>query len=210
MKFKSQITGIILLIIFITVVSTIAISIKDLINKSSLSSMDVSDIAGTLNEYSSENSSQTSSSNPIVVDAPTREEITVSQGAIAVVDIPSVGIRAQIVEGTDDATLKNYVGKFNGCAYPGENGNFCVAAHNNIYTEIFRDLYKVKNDDEVRIITRTKVYTYKVTSVNKIAPTQIEVLDADMSKKEITLLTCTNMGRERICVKGILEKEEVI
>ncbi len=207
MNFKSHITGIILLVTFITVVSIIIINVKDLFNKNELDNMNVVDLAGTLNDYSTDNNKDTSDSNPIIIDAP-NNEITVSQGAIAVVDIPSVGIRGQVVEGTDDATLKNYIGKFKGCAYPGQYGNFCVAAHNNIYTEIFRELHKVKVNEEVRIITRSKVYTYKVTSINKIAPTQIEVLNADMTKKEITLITCTNMGRERISVKGELIKEE--
>ena len=209
MKIKSHITGIIILILFIIIVSTIIISIKDLMNKNDLDDMDITDIAGTLNDYSSDNNNETSSANPIILDAP-NNDIAISQGAIAVVDIPSVGIRGQVVEGTDDATLKNYIGKFKGCAYPGENGNFCVAAHNNIYTEIFRELHNVKVGEELRVVTKEKIYTYKVTSVTKIAPTQIEVLNADMSKKEITLITCTNMGRERISVKGELIKEESV
>lgn len=209
MNIRSHIIGIIFLIIFITVVSIIAINVKDLLNKSELDDMDIKDIAGTLNDYITDGNNSTSNSNPIIIDAP-NDEIVVSQGAIAVIDIPSVGVRGQVKEGTDDETLKNYIGKFNGCAYPGEKGNFCVAAHNNIYTEIFRNLYKVKVNEEIRVVTRTKIFTYKVTSITTVEPTQIEVLDADMTKKEITLVTCTNMGRQRVIVKGEMIKEETI
>ena len=122
----------------------------------------------------------------------------------AVLDIPSVGIRGKIIEGTDDTTLKNYIGMFKGSSLPGSYGNFCIAAHNNIYTEIFRNLHNVKVDDKVRVITKNYEYVYIVKSIDEIAPTQTEVLDQDYSKKEITLITCTDLGRTRIVVKGIL------
>ena len=139
-----------------------------------------------------------------------KEKISLQKGAIAVIDIPSVGIRGQVVEGTSDAVLKTYIGKFVDSAGPGESGNFCVAAHNNIYTEIFRNLYKVEVNSEVRVITKEKEYVYKVKSVNKIQPTQIEVLEADPKLHEITLITCSDMSRTRIVVKGDLVSQKEI
>ena len=90
---------------------------------------------------------------------------------------------------------------------PGEIGNFAIAAHNNIYTELFKNLHKVEIGDKVRIITKTKEYVYQVTSKNVITPTEVEVLAAS-KKKEITLVTCTNMGRSRVAVKGELVDEK--
>jgi len=134
------------------------------------------------------------------------EPIVVAGGAIGVVDIPSINLRGQIYNGTDDETLKYYVGRFTTGVMPGEIGNFALAAHNNIYTELFKDLHKVEIGAKVRIVTRTKEYVYQVTSKNVISPTQVEVLAAS-KKKEITLVTCTNMGRERVVVKGELVDE---
>lgn len=207
---KKRIIHILILIVFIALVSYAIITIKDKLNETELDKMDdVSDIASTLVDINTDDTSTADNgNNPIIVE--TEEQITVNQGAIAVIDIPSVGIRGQVVEGTDDNTLKNYIGKFKGCAYPGEYGNFSVAAHNNIYTEIFRDLYKVKPNDEVRVITTKYEYIYKVSSVEKIAPTQIEVLNADLTKKEITLITCADMSRTRIVVKGELVSQTEI
>lgn len=202
MKIKSIITEIVILILIIVVVSVIAINVKDIINKSELEKLsEPSDIAKTLE-------------NSIIVEGaeqlPEEEKISLAKGSIAVIDIPSVGIRGQVVEGTSDAVLKNYIGKFIESANPGENGNFCVAAHNNIYTEIFRNLYKVEVNSEVRVITKNKEYIYKVKSVNKIQPTQIEVLNANPSLHEITLITCSDMARSRIVVKGDLVSEKDI
>lgn len=202
MKIRSIITEFIILILLICIISIIAINVKDTLTKTELEKLDnVTDIAETL-------------SDTVVVDGvealPEEEKISIEKGAIAVIDIPSVGIRGQVVEGTSDAVLKNYIGKFKGCANPGQYGNFSVAAHNNIHTEIFRDLYKIQENSEVRVITHDKEYVYKVKSINKIAPTQIEVLDANYNLKEITLITCADMARSRIVVKGDLIAEKDI
>lgn len=202
MKVKSRITEIIMLIAIIAILSIIVINIKDVLNKTELEKMQgVDEIAKIVGDE------------VIVEDAeqlPEEDKISLAKGSIAVIDIPSVGIRGQVVEGTSDAVLKNYIGKFIESAGPGENGNFCVAAHNNIYTEIFRNLHKVKVNSEVRVITQNKEYTYLVKSVNKIQPTQIEVLKANESLHEITLITCSDMSRTRIVVKGDLISEKDI
>ncbi len=202
MKVKSRITEIICLIVIIAVVSIIVINIKDALNKTELEKMqgveELSKIVGD---------------NVIVEGAeqlPEADKISLEKGSIAVIDIPSVGIRGQVVEGTSDAVLKNYIGKFIESAGPGENGNFCVAAHNNIYTEIFRNLYKVKVNSEVRVITQNKEYIYLVKSINKIQPTQIEVLEENKDLHEITLITCSDMSRTRIVVKGDLISQKDI
>lgn len=208
---KRKIKEIILLIVFIVVVSFIAISIKEMLNKDETSDLtEASDIAKTIdtnvNDLNDNNKRDVVISDTQTID----EKITVPSGVFAVIDIPSVGIRGKVVEGTDDETLKNYIGMFKGCNLPGEYGNFSVAAHNNIYTEIFRNLYKVKAGEKVRVITKDYEYIYMVKTITEIMPTQTEVLEADYNKKEITLLTCTDLGRSRICVKGELVSQNEI
>lgn len=192
---KSKIMHVVIIVVAIVILSIIVIFIKDLLSKNELQKLETTEeIANTLVDIP----------NTAQGELKPEEIITVKNCAIAVIDIPSVGIRGQVVEGTDDETLKNYIGKFEGCAYPGEYGNFSVAAHNNIYTEIFRDLHKVKVGEEIRVITKEKEHIYKVTSIEKIAPTRIDVLNENKSIKEITLITCSDMSRTRICVKGTL------
>ena len=202
MKIKSIISELIIVIVMIIVFSFIAINVKEAMTKTELEKLDnVTDIASTLE-------------NTLTVEGiealPEEEKISLEKGAIAVIDIPSVNIRGQVVEGTSDAVLKNYIGKFKDCAGPGQNGNFCVAAHNNIHTEIFRELHKVQENSEVRVITKDKEYVYKVKSISKIQPTQIEVLNSNPNLKEITLITCADMAQSRIVVKGDLVSEKDI
>ena len=208
---RVKFSHIVLLILFITVMSALIINCKNILNAQEVeeltlisSAVESSKDSKTLNKELEENNFfKNLASN---FSDKKEQPIVVSGGAIAVVDIPSVGVRGQIYNGTDDETLKYYVGRFTTGVMPGEVGNFAIAAHNNIYTEIFRNLHKVEIGEKVRIVTRTKEYVYQVTSKTVISPTQVEVL-AGSKKKEITLVTCTNMGRERVIVKGELVDE---
>lgn len=205
---KRRIIEIICLILFIAVVSFGIISLKDYLNRDEGADLtEATDIANTID---SSLDKDTEEKNTLPQTGDVAEHITVPEGVFAVIDIPSVGVRGRVVEGTDDGTLRNYIGMFKGCDMPGSYGNFSVAAHNNIYTEIFKNLHNVKPGDDVRVITKNYEYIYKVKTIEEIMPTQVEVLEPDYSKKEITLLTCTDLGRTRICVKGILATQNEI
>lgn len=196
MKIKKK--EIIVLVLFIIVVSAGAIFIKNMIRDKKQEK----EIEALINvEFNGEPSSNTAAgaSEQQTVD----EKITVSGNAIAVLQIPSQGIKGVVKEGTDNQTLKNYIGMFKGAAMPGQVGNFSVAAHNNIYTEIFRNLNKVNIGDEVKVITKTATYTYKITSKQTVSPTSIEVIN-NSDKREITLITCNYNASARIVLKGEL------
>ena len=195
-KFQARFKEVIILIIFIAVTSFAIIEVKDLLNQEKVKS---------LTEELQLNGGSTN--NNIIAklkgeDIPLR----VTGNAIAVLDIPAYSIRGQIVEGTDEETLKNYVGKFIGSAEPGQIGNFSLAAHNNIYTELFRNLHKVQIGDKIRIVTKTHEYIYTVTSTQTVEPTRTDVLEGS-NKREITLITCTQAATKRIVVKGELTSE---
>lgn len=136
-------------------------------------------------------------------------KIVIKKGSTAVVQIPSLGVLAQVTEGSDPGTLKNYVGVVEGSSRPGQVGNYVLAAHNNIDTEIFKDLHKIENGALVNIYTQSKMYTYKIEEKYNVKPTQTEVLDKPKNKKEITLITCNYNATERIIVKGILVSEKI-
>lgn len=136
-------------------------------------------------------------------------KIVIKKGSTAVVQIPSLGILAQVTEGSDPGTLKNYVGVVEGSSRPGQVGNYVLAAHNNIDTEIFKNLHKIENGALVNIYTQSKMYTYKIEDKYNVKPTQTEVLDKSKNKKEITLITCNYNATERIIVKGVLVSEKI-
>ena len=55
---------------------------------------------------------------------------------------------------------------------------------------------------KVKIKTINDEFIYTITETSVIEPEDTYVLDQDMSKKEITIITCTNSGKQRFLVKG--------
>ena len=190
-----KIKEIVILVLFIAITSFAIIEVKNLLNQEKIKNL-----------TEQIKTSTTGSDGNILASFAGKEPIRVTGNAIAVLDIPAYGIRGQIVEGTDDETLKNYIGKFEGSAEPGQIGNFALAAHNNIYTEIFRNLHKVQVGDRIVIVTKTHEYIYSVTSTTVVDPSQTEVLDWS-NKREITCITCTSAATRRVVVKGELVSE---
>ena len=122
---------------------------------------------------------------------------------IAIMRVNSVGLETVIVEGTDNKYLKYYACHFEGTAMPGEEGNFSVAGHSSyLYNQVFNELHKVKINDEIEIETTKGIFKYKITEKFDTEAENTSVLTQDMSKKEITLVTCTNGGKKRLIIKG--------
>lgn len=200
LKFEARAKELIILVIFIAVTSFTIIQVKNLLNQERIKNLTEQF------SFSTTNDDEKGGSLIATLAQGDNTPLRVTGNAIAVLDIPSHSIRGQIVRGTDDETLKNYIGMFETCAEPGQIGNFCIAAHNNIYTELFRNLHKVSVGDKVRIVTVDHEYIYTVTSTETIEPTRTDVLRGG-SKREITLITCTQAATKRICVKGELTSE---
>ena len=60
--------------------------------------------------------------------------------------------------------------------------------------------------DKVRIVTKTHEYIYTVTSTETVDPSRTDVLKGG-TKREITMITCTQAATKRIVVKGELTSE---
>ena len=123
---------------------------------------------------------------------------------IRIIEIKSVNLKNVIVESTDKKYLNHHVCHFENSAMPGEDGNFALAGHSSTYyyNQVFNELHKVKIGDEIIIKTINDEFTYTITETIVVESDEIEVLDQDMTKKEITLVTCTNGGKQRFIVKG--------
>ena len=123
---------------------------------------------------------------------------------IGIIEIKSVNLKNVIVESTDKKYLNHHVCHFENSAMPGEDGNFALAGHSSTYyyNQVFNELHKVEIGDEIIIKTINDEFTYTITETIVVESDEIEVLDQDMTKKEITLVTCTNGGKQRFIVKG--------
>ncbi len=118
-------------------------------------------------------------------------------------EIESIGLNANISEGTDFKTLNKYIGHFENTKKAG--GNIGLAAHNRGYkVNYFQNIKKLKSGDKITYFYNGKKYIYKVFTNYIILDTDWSVLEEN-NKREITLITCVeNEPSLRRCVKGIL------
>ena len=119
---------------------------------------------------------------------------------IAILKISSINLKAPIMLGEEN--LDYVVAKYRNSPNFGENGNTILAAHNNMKGSIFRNLYKVKIGDTVEVQKDNELFGYKITKREIVEPNDPSLLTQDLSKKEITLITCTNRAKQRLILKG--------
>ena len=103
--------------------------------------------------------------------------------------IPRINVDAPIVDDVSWEALKKGVGHLPGSANPGERGNLYLAAHNDIYGEIFRYLNELEPGDEYFIYAGEQKFRYVVREKRIIEPTEVEVM-LPTTEPVATLQTC--------------------
>ena len=103
--------------------------------------------------------------------------------------IPKINVNAPIVHGVGWDDLKKGVGHLPGSANPGERGNMYLAAHNDIYGEIFRYLEDLEVGDEYFIYAGDEEFHYIVKEKRIIDPANVEVM-LPTTEPVSTLQTC--------------------
>lgn len=102
------------------------------------------------------------------------------------IEIPRIGVRAIVQEGSDEKTLARAVGLIPEGARPGESGNIVLAGHRDTF---FWPLRKIKVNDRIRVFVPPNEYEYKVDAVRIVEPEETEVLQS-RGVEELTLVTC--------------------
>ena len=102
------------------------------------------------------------------------------------IEISRIGLRAMILEGTDDRTLRRAVGHIPDTLLPGQLGNVAIAGHRDTF---FRPLRNIRKDDEITLATLSGSYRYHVDSTRVVEPEDIQVLEASKDAM-LTLVTC--------------------
>lgn len=108
-------------------------------------------------------------------------------------DIPRLNLHEQIYTGLSIAELNKGVWHIPGTSTPDKGSNTVVAGHRFTYTNprgVFYFLDKVQLDDRVTVDWAGKEYTYKVTSIDEVPPTDLAV-NAPTKANTFTFYTCT-------------------
>ena len=93
--------------------------------------------------------------------------------------------------------------KING-ANPNRVGNLCIIGHNYLNSKFFSKVPKLETGDIIEITDLSgKTVTYKVYNKYIVTPEDTSVLYQNVEgKREITLITCTDNGKERVVIKA--------
>lgn len=127
----------------------------------------------------------------------------------AILNIPSLGINYPVLSHlsepyTTDELLKLSITKFWGKNGPNEVGNYVVVGHNYRNKKMFGKLSEIQNGAEIEITDLTgRTITYEVYDQYIVSPEDTSCTSQNTNgKKEITLITCTNYGTQRLVVKA--------
>ena len=121
----------------------------------------------------------------------------------AKLEIPVIELETYVLKNYSTQALNISVTKFWGVD-PNEIGNFCVAGHNFINKNMFRNLKKLNIGDKLMLTDNTigKI-EYEIFDIYTVIPEDTSCLFPVIDgKREITLITCTNDSSKRIIVKA--------
>lgn len=122
---------------------------------------------------------------------------------VAVLNIPKLGINYPILSESTEELLKISLCKFWG-PEPNEVGNYCIVGHNYKNKKFFGRLNELENGDIVELTDLTgRMIKYKVYDQYIVEPEDVSCTSQlTNGKKEVTLITCTNGGKQRRVIKA--------
>lgn len=120
----------------------------------------------------------------------------------SVLKIPSIGIEYPVLSETSPDLLYVSINKYWGPA-PNEEGNYCIVGHYYESGIMFGKLHKLKNGDIAELTDLSgRTIQYQVYNKYVVEPTDTSCTSQlTNGKRELTLITCTNYGKQRLIVK---------
>lgn len=145
--------------------------------------------------------------------------VVLPKGALQVsayeLSIPKLGIQKAVVS-TNDYDLSKHLVNYPGTPIPGKNGNAVVFGHSSLpqlfrpndYTTIFATLYTLKMGDEFIVHIDNLSYSYKISSIRVVDPTNTSIFEQTRDKSYLTLVTCTPPGTtwKRLIIQATLQQ----
>ncbi|SFQ14250.1 sortase A [Lachnospiraceae bacterium XBB1006] len=120
-----------------------------------------------------------------------QNDVTLPDGVLYVLRIPSIGTEDPVKEGVTKSALAASLGHETDTVQPGRVGNCVIAGHRNYtFGKFFNRLDEVKVGDMIYVDTVEETYTYRVRETKVVDPTEVSILENTLNE-QITLYTCT-------------------
>ncbi|MDP9403766.1 MAG: class E sortase [Actinomycetota bacterium] len=128
--------------------------------------------------------------------------------AVAIIQIPKIGVEKAVVEGVGLSDLKKGPGHYPTTPMPGEPGNAAIAAHRTTYGAPFFKLDELSAGDPVLVTTHQGRFRYEVTESKVVSPKETSVLQSTGDNR-LTLTTCNPRfsAAQRLIVVAALKGE---
>ena len=96
--------------------------------------------------------------------------------AVGRLDIPAIGVREYVVEGTDTANLRKGPGHYPDTPLPGERGTSAIAGHRTTYGAPFRNIDDLERGQEIAVELPYGRYVYQVERTRIVDDSDLSVL----------------------------------
>ena len=125
----------------------------------------------------------------------------IGNDVIGILTIEKIGLKATVKEGSDEETLKNYIGHIENTSF--YDGNVGLAAHNRGYeNSYFARINELEKGDIITYQTKFFTRNYIVNNIQTILETDWSLLE-DTQENKLTLITCiANKRVQRLCVQA--------
>lgn len=122
---------------------------------------------------------------------------------IAKLEIPKINLITDVLKDYSEDNLKISVTKFYK-GLPNEEGNFCIAGHNYIVSNMFHNLKRLEIGDMIYLTDRFKgKLEYYIFDKQIVNPKDVNCLSQETGGNiELTLITCTSDSMNRIFIKA--------
>lgn len=119
-------------------------------------------------------------------------------------EIPYLNIRHKVLDTTTPENLNLALTQIKEEQTPGE-GNFTIAGHRGYRDgRHFSNLAEVPIGEEVYLHVGSTKYVYQITDRDVVEATDVHVLDDREGIDELTMITCTISGKQRVAVRAKL------
>ena len=131
---------------------------------------------------------------------------------VAVIKIPKIGVEKGLCKkGSSCNNVNQNIQILNEASYPDvANGNFILAGHSGSgRTAYFKNVYKLKIDDEINVVYGGYEYKYKIVNIYDIEKTGTASIVRNREKTTLTLITCRhNTNKQIIVISELVERVE--
>jgi sortase A len=132
----------------------------------------------------------TTTTEPVPIPVPARRSHDVEPIAtIGVIEIPKLGLRADLGEGITMRNIDRGPSHWPGTAMPGRIGNVVVAGHRVTHTHPFRHIDQLVPGDEVFFEYQGERFRYVVTGSEVVTPKQVSIVNQTY-EPTATLFAC--------------------